>query len=86
MKLYIYIQPGASKSEIVGEHDGALKVKIKSLPVDGKANAEVIRFFAELFGVAKNQISLLRGNKSRHKTLEIPDELKSRVELLRFSK
>lgn len=74
MKLKIYVQPGARKTEIVGLHDGALKIKIKAPPVDGKGNEEVIRFLSELCGVAKNKIVLLHGEKSRHKTLEIPDE------------
>lgn len=74
MKLKIYVQPGARKTEIVGEHDGAMKIKIKAPPVDGKANEEVVRFFAELLGIAKNKIELVQGEKSRHKTIEIPDE------------
>lgn len=82
MKLSIYVQPGARKSEIVGLHDGLIKVKIKSLPVDGKANVEVIRYFAELLGITKNKITIVNGMKSRHKTLEVPDELKSTVEKL----
>ena len=46
----------SSRSEIVGEIDGALKVKLASPPVGGAANAELIKLFAKKFGVAKRDI------------------------------
>ncbi len=65
--ISLYIQPGASKSEIIGEHNGSLKIKIKAPPVDGKANDEVIAFMAKTLGVSKRDISLVKGDKSREK-------------------
>lgn len=67
--LRLYVQPGASKSEIVGTHDGRLKVKISAPPVDGAANEAVIKFLAEYFKVGKSKVHLVRGESSRQKEL-----------------
>jgi len=74
--LCLYIQPGASRSEIRGIHGERLKLKIKSPPVDGKANAEVIEFLAELFEISKTKVQILRGESSRSKDVlvELPAE------------
>ncbi len=50
----VRVVPRASKSEIVGEHDGALKVRIASPPVDGAANEELIKVLSKKFGVPKS--------------------------------
>lgn len=71
VRLHLLIQPGARKSEIVGEHAGKLKIKINAPPVDGEANEAVVEFIAELFGVAKKNVSLVRGQTSKNKVLEI---------------
>ncbi|WP_198021095.1 DUF167 domain-containing protein [Francisella frigiditurris] len=69
--MSVYIQPNSSKSEICGEHDGALKIKIASPAVDGKANKELINFLAKYFKLKKSLINIKRGEISRHKVLEI---------------
>lgn len=65
--ISLYIQPNASKTEIIGEHNGALKVKIKAPPVEGKANDEVMRFLSKALGISKSQVELLKGDRSREK-------------------
>ncbi len=67
----VRVVPRASRSEIIGEHDGALKVRISSAPVDGAANAELIRIFAKHFGVAKSDVSILTGETSKNKRIKI---------------
>ena len=67
MIVSLYIQPNASKTEIVGEHNGALKIKVKAPPVDGKANEEVIRFLSKKLDIPKSKIQLVSGQTSRHK-------------------
>ena len=71
VRVHLLVQPGARKSEIVGEHDGRLKIKVKAPPVDGKANEAVEEFIAEIFGVAKKSVSLVRGQTSKSKVVEI---------------
>lgn len=67
----VRVVPRASKSEIVGEHDGALKVRIASPPVDGAANEELIKFLAKSFGVAKNAVEIISGHSSKLKLVRI---------------
>ena len=69
--LTCFIQPRASKDEIVGIHNQQLKIRLTSPPVDGKANAQLMAFIAKQFGVAKNKIQLISGESSRRKTLKI---------------
>ena len=74
--LSLYIQPGASRSEISGEHDGRLKVKIKAPPKDGEANENLIEFIASVLKLSKKSVHLLSGETSRQKSLliELPLE------------
>lgn len=63
----IYAQPRASRTAVVGLHDGMVKVALKAPPVDGKANAELIRFLASLVGVRKSAVQVVQGESSRRK-------------------
>jgi hypothetical protein len=69
--LTLHIQPGAGRSEFAGLHGDALKVRLAAQPMDGKANAELIRFLADAFGVPQRNIVLLRGETSRAKTVRV---------------
>lgn len=69
--LRIYVQPRASRDEIVGLHGGSLKVRITAPPVDGKANEHLLKFLAKIFGVARSQITIIAGKQGRHKQLQI---------------
>jgi len=71
VEISLYIQPKASKTEIIGEHNGSLKIKIKAPPVDGQANAEVIEFLAKKLGIPKRQVEFLKGDKSREKKVRV---------------
>jgi hypothetical protein len=69
--LYCHLQPKASVDEIVGPYGGRLKLRITAPPVDGKANAHLIKWLSKLFKVAKGDISILQGELGRQKTLLI---------------
>ncbi|MGE4130799.1 MAG: DUF167 domain-containing protein [Bdellovibrionales bacterium] len=73
VRLKLYVQPGASKAQIVGLHGDSLKIKVKSPPEDGRANAELISWLAKLLGVAKSKVEIVRGHTSRHKEVVISD-------------
>lgn len=76
MKINIYVQPGAKKSSFEGEFNNNIKIKIKSPPLDGKANDELISFISEKLGLAKKQVKLISGEKSRYKVIEIPLDMR----------
>jgi uncharacterized protein (TIGR00251 family) len=76
-KLTVRVTPNARRSEFVGwvldeKQRPVLQVKLQAPPVEGKANAELIRFISKELGCAKNEVSLLRGDTQRVKSLEIP--------------
>lgn len=82
--IKIYVQPGASKNEIVGLYGEPvrLKLKIKAQPQDGEANAEVITFLSKTLGISKSSIEILRGHTSRQKDLLIDMDLSLVAKLL----
>lgn len=67
--ISVYVQPRASKNEVVGLQGDELKLRLTSPPVEGAANKLCREFLAKLLGVAKGQVSLVFGDKSRHKRL-----------------
>lgn len=69
--LNIHLQPRASRDEIIGGQGNCLKIRITAPPVEGKANAHLLRFLAKAFGVARSQVVLLSGEKSREKRVRI---------------
>jgi len=73
--LMLHVQPGAKRTEVAGIHgEGAaarLKVRLAAPPVDGKANAELLRFLASAFGLPRREVQLLRGESSRQKTVRL---------------
>jgi len=71
ISLTLHIQPGAKKTEVVGEHGEALKIRLAAPPVDGKANTALLTWLAQRFSVAKRDVTLLSGEKSRHKIVAI---------------
>ncbi|MDR1909589.1 MAG: DUF167 domain-containing protein [Spirochaetaceae bacterium] len=70
--LDLKVQPGASVTGLAGLKGDRLRVRIAAAPEDGKANAELLRFFAGLLGCARRDITLLSGEKSRLKTISFP--------------
>ena len=69
--LLIHVQPRASRTEVVGWHGGAIKIRVAAPPVDGAANAELVRFLAEALGLPRSAIRVASGSAARHKRLEI---------------
>ncbi|MCB1829607.1 MAG: YggU family protein [Chromatiaceae bacterium] len=77
--LYLQIQPRASQDEFVAPHGDHYKVRITAPPVEGKANAHLLRFLAKSFGVHRSSVSLLSGASSRHKGVRIQNPRKMPV-------
>ncbi len=71
LELHIRAMPRASKNEIQGLHDGALKIRLTTPPIDGKANQALIKFLSKTLHISKTQIELTQGETSRNKTLRI---------------
>ncbi len=71
LNIQVQIQPGSSKDQIIGLHNGRLKIKISAPPVDGKVNQNLIEFIAKALGVSKSKIEIVKGRTSKLKTLKI---------------
>ena len=69
--LFVRVVPRASRSEIVGLHNGALKIRVAAPPVEGAANDELVKFVAKKIGVPPSSVTLISGASSRSKTLRI---------------
>jgi uncharacterized protein (TIGR00251 family) len=59
--ITVHAVPRASRSEIVGEHNGALRVRLAAAPVEGAANEELVRLIAKAFGVSQNYVEITAG-------------------------
>ena len=75
----VRVIPRSSKAEIVGEHDGALKIKLKSPPVDGEANDELIRFLSKLLSIPRSNIEIVSGETSRSKRIRVSGVTSARI-------
>ncbi len=69
--LRLHVQPGAKKTEVAGQHGDALKIRLAAPPVDGKANACLVAYLADLLGVAKSAVSVVSGESARAKRVRI---------------
>jgi hypothetical protein len=73
LEVAVHVHTRARRSEIVGFHNGALKLKIPAPPVDNAANRAIMDFFSDLLNIARSRIRIVSGAKSRDKVLSIED-------------
>ncbi|WP_312345863.1 DUF167 family protein YggU [Leclercia sp.] len=82
--LRLYIQPKASRDTIIGLHGDEVKVAITAPPVDGQANAHLVKYLAKQFRVAKSQVLIEKCELGRHKQVKIlnPQQIPTEVAAL----
>jgi uncharacterized protein (TIGR00251 family) len=78
----VRLQPQASHDEVVGELQGALKIRVQAPAVDGRANEGLIDFLAQLLNLPKSAVRILSGERSRIKRVEMRGVSKRHIELL----
>ena len=66
----VRVVPRASRTAVAGEHDGALKVRVAAPPVEGAANAELVRFLAKQLGVSNGSVEIVGGHTSKTKVIK----------------
>ncbi len=69
--ILLHVQPGARRTAVVGVHGSRLKIALHAPPVDGKANAELLRFFCAQLNLRPGQVQLLSGAASRQKAVAV---------------
>ncbi len=67
----VKVLPRSSRDEIAGYINGELKIKLTSVPVQGKANSALIKFIANILNISRNRVQIVRGDTSSHKQLFI---------------
>lgn len=70
-RLPVHVTPRSSRDEVVGWRGSELQVKVTAPPDGGKANAAVCKLIADLLGIPKTSVTVVRGDASRHKVLEV---------------
>ena len=69
--LAVHVVPRGKKSQVLGVHGDAVKVRVSAPPVEGAANEELIRFLAEVWHVSRSQVQILSGQTSRRKIVAV---------------
>jgi uncharacterized protein (TIGR00251 family) len=69
--LVIHVQPRAKRTAVAGEHGDAIRIRLAAPPVDGAANAELVRFLAERLGVRRADVTIVSGATARRKGVRI---------------
>ncbi len=70
-EIDLLVQPRASRTRAVGEHGGLLKIQVAAPPVEGEANRAVVAFLAEVLGVRRSDVAIVRGESGRRKTVRV---------------
>ena len=71
MQINIKVKPNSKEQKIIEEENGSLTIRLKSPPVDGKANEELIKVLSKKYHVPKSYIRIKSGISSRQKLVEI---------------
>jgi uncharacterized protein len=83
-RLRLRVSPGATRTELAGRHGDAWKVRVSSTPERGRANEAVVGLLAERLGVPRGSLSVVSGQTSRDKVVELRglgrDEAERRLE------
>lgn len=73
--LTLHVQPNAARTEVVGLHGEALKLRVAAPAVDDKANAELLAFLAERLGVRPAAVTLVQGRHARRKKVRVSAQI-----------
>jgi uncharacterized protein (TIGR00251 family) len=83
LRFQVRVVPRASRSEILGEHDGTLRVRIAAPPVENAANEELLRVLAAALGVRRSAVEITAGHTSKVKTVRLTSADPSVIQWLR---
>ncbi len=70
-RILLHVVPRASRTQVVGLHDGRLKLQVAAPPVDGEANEAIVRWLARSLGVARDAVTLVSGASGKKKVVEV---------------
>jgi hypothetical protein len=82
VRVAVHVQPRATRSEIIGQHGTALKVRLQAPPVDGATNEALVHLLADSLGVSRRSVRVVAGTTSRTKTVEVDGTTEAAVRAL----
>jgi uncharacterized protein len=82
IRFAVHVQPRATRSEALGRHGDALKVRLQAPPVDGAANEALVELLASVLEVPRRAVQLVSGHTSRRKVVEVPVQAEHRLRAL----
>ena len=82
VRFSVHVQPRASRSEVTGVHNGALRVRVQAPPVDGAANEELVALLAGSLGVPRRSVRVVSGESARLKVVDVEGVTPADVERL----
>lgn len=82
MRITVRVGPGASRTRVGGEYDGALVVRVGASAVDGQATAAALKAIADALGIAAREVVLISGATSRAKVVQVSDSAAAAVNAL----
>ena len=85
-RVRVHVHPANSREHVGGDHDGALRVRVRARAINGAATDRVLELMADAFGVHRRQVQLVRSTTSRDKLIAIegdPEALSARLSILR---
>jgi uncharacterized protein (TIGR00251 family) len=71
VRIAVQVQPGAKKTEVVGLHDDALKLKLQAPPIEGRANEALVKFLSSVLSVPKSAVVITHGHTNKRKLVEV---------------
>lgn len=81
--IHVQAQPRAARSEVVGPHDGMLRIRITAPPVEGAANTAIVNLLSDLLGVRRSAVEVVSGASGRRKRVLVrglsPAEVRQRL-------
>jgi len=82
VRVAIRVRPGAGRTQVGGNHDGALVVRVTARAVEGQANEATVRALAEAFDVPRRAVSLVSGATNRSKVVDVDGATPERLAAL----
>ena len=79
VRFRVHVQPRASRSEVVGVREGALRVRLQAPPVDGAANEALVELLAERLSVSRRDVRIVAGVAGRSKVVDVNGIAPARV-------
>ncbi len=71
VRIAVRVRPGAKNNTVLGRREDTWRITLQAPPIDGRANRDCVEYLAKLLGVKRSAVSIVKGEKSRDKVIEI---------------